>query len=64
MLSASVVKRKKLIKAVVNGENVFKWAYDYKHFEALVRIDYLSRFGVCKITDKKVIEVQNGISKR
>lgn len=47
---------KKKYVGVVNGERVYKWAYDINEFKRLCRMEALSKFGKFKITDHKIIQ--------
>ena len=47
---------KKKYVGVVNGERVYKWAYDVDEFKRLCRMEALLKFGKCKITDHKIIQ--------
>lgn len=46
-----IVKVKTVWVAVVNGERCYKWACSEDEMKRLCRIEYLAKFGKCKITD-------------
>lgn len=53
-----MLRVKKKYIGLVNGNVVYKWAYDVDEFKRLCRSEFMGKHGRCDITDHKVIDVK------